>query len=728
MSSTKRPPSSFPVGMTPTSATGTYGPAPGSVSGSGKSPTTVPCTASGATGTTCWPAAPLTTAWCASGTSGRRAACRAFTCPHPRAAQCTASVSVPPTCTLPWHQPCTSWTSRCREGHRSCFWSPQLSRVETWLRESQGRRVTVAAKPPTRPMEPRGIVKAFPKRKKVREDPGNSIPPKIPKEEGMETPDEWLKPVTAYVLQAGVGQARAEIFHKQVVQNGGAVCHRLSSDVTHVIVAEDMDCERAFRLLKLTKLPSGLQLVKASWLSACIRDQKLLSTAGYRVFVPRRYLEEGELQKQQQVLGSEETQPPAEERAVKPNTEAQLGDSLQRGLGTPGEQQLAEKVSDGEDSEGEDASVTQGDLEALISGHYPVKSSEETSDSSSTVAQPASKWVCAQSSDSKKENHNQCITEKLEVLAKAYSVQGDKWRALGYNKAINALKSYHKPVTSYQEACKIPGIGKRMAEKILEILESGHLRKLDHISESVPVLELFSNIWGAGAKTAQMWYQQGFRTLDDIRSRAALSSQQAVGLRHYEDLLQRMPREEAAEIEHTVRQAALALKPGLVCVACGSYRRGKPTCGDVDVLVTHPDGQSHRGLFGKLLDSLRGSGFLTDDLVSQEDNGEQQKYLGVCRLPGPARRHRRLDIIVVPYSEFACALLYFTGSAHFNRSMRALAKSKGMSLSEHALSSAVVRGPGGAKVAPGRVVPTATERDVFLQLGLPYREPSQRDW
>ncbi|XP_010152386.1 PREDICTED: DNA polymerase lambda [Eurypyga helias] len=579
-------------------------------------------------------------------------------------------------------------------------------------------------------MEPRGIVKAFPKRKKVRDDSEKRVPPKIPKEEGTEIPEaEWLKPVTTYVLQAGIGQARVEIFHKQIVQNGGVVHNQLSSEVTHVIVAEDMDCDRAFRLLKLTKLPSGLQLVKASWLSACIRDQKLLSTTGYGVFIPRRYLEEGEQQKeQQQVLGSEETQPPAGEGAVKSNAVAQVGDSSQRGLGTLGQQQLAEKDSDDEDSEGEDASVTQGDLEALISGRYPVKSSEETSDSSSTVAQPASKWVCAQSSNSKKENHNQGITEKLEVLAKAYSVQGDKWRTLGYTKAINALKSYHKPVTSYQEACKIPGIGKRMAEKILEILESGHLRKLDHISESVPVLELFSNIWGAGVKTAQMWYQQGFRTLDDIHSKATLTSQQAVGLKHYADFLERMPREEAAEIEETVRQAALALKPGLVCVACGSYRRGKPTCGDVDVLVTHPDGQSHRGVFSKLLDSLRRSGFLTDDLVSQEDNGDQKKYLGVCRLPGPAQRHRRLDIIVVPYSEFACALLYFTGSAPFNRSMRALAKTKGMSLSEHALSSAVVRGPGGIKVASGHTLPTPTERDVFVQLGLPYREPSERDW
>ncbi|XP_012921562.1 DNA polymerase lambda isoform X2 [Heterocephalus glaber] len=279
-----------------------------------------------------------------------------------------------------------------------------------------------------------------------------------------------------------------------------------------------------------------------------------------------------------------------------------------------------------------------------------------------------------------------------------------------------------------EEACSIPGVGKRMAEKIMEILESGHLRKLDHISESVPILELFSNIWGAGTKTAQMWYHQGFRSLEDIRNQASLTDQQAIGLKHYSDFLERMPREEAAEIEQTVRVAAQALSPGLWCVACGSYRRGKLTCGDVDVLVTHPDGRSHRGIFSRLLDKLRQQGFLTDDLLSQEDHCQQQKYLGVCQLPGPGRRHRRLDIIVVPYSQFACALLYFTGSAHFNRSMRALAKTKSMSLSEHALCTAVVRDTQGSKLGPGHVLPTPTEKDVFWLLGLPYREPAERDW
>lgn len=101
--------------------------------------------------------------------------------------------------------------------------------------------------------------------------------------------------------------------------------------------------------------------------------------------------------------------------------------------------------------------------------------------------------------------------------------------------------------------------------------------------------------------------------------------------------------------------------------------------------------------------------------------------MGVCRLPGPGQRHRRLDIIVVPYKEFACARMYFTGSAHFNRSMRALAKTKQMSLSEHSLNKDVVR-RGNLKVYGGTPFATPTEEDVFSLLGIPYRPPHERDW
>ncbi|XP_005403927.1 PREDICTED: DNA polymerase lambda isoform X2 [Chinchilla lanigera] len=531
-----------------------------------------------------------------------------------------------------------------------------------------------------------------------------------------------MSSLRAHVVPTGIGRARAELFEKQIIQHGGQVCSAQAPEVTHIVVDEAMDCERALRLLRLPRLPPGAQLVKSAWLSLCLQDKRLVDTAGFCIPISSRYLDQSQPSQADQdssaphgtheVLLKTAVSPPS--RAVSPPQKAEEASST-----------YAQPSSDDETSDVEGPPVSAADLEALIRGHYPTPPEENSGPS--PAPETLAKWVCAQPSSQKVTNHNLHITEKLEVLANAYNVQGDKWRALGYAKAINALKSFHKPVSSYQEACSIPGVGKRMAEKIVEILESGHLRKLDHISESVPVLELFSNIWGAGTKTAQMWYHQGFRSLEDIRNLASLTAQQAIGLKHYNDFLERMPREEAAEIAHTVCVAAQAFNPGLLCVACGSYRRGKPTCGDMDVLVTHPDGRSHQGIFSRLLDKLRQQGFLTDDLVSQEDNGQQQKYLGVCRLPGPGRRHRRLDVIVVPYSEFACALLYFTGSAHFNRSMRALAKTKGLSLSEHALT-AVARSPQGWKVGPGRVLPTPTEKDVFQLLGLPYREPAERDW
>ncbi|KAM8911869.1 DNA polymerase lambda isoform 1-T1 [Lycaon pictus] len=576
-------------------------------------------------------------------------------------------------------------------------------------------------------MDPGGILKAFPKRRKIHANPSSKALAKIPKQEGGEEEGEWLSSLRAHVVPSGIGRARAELFEKQIIQHGGQICAAQASGLTHIVVDEGMDSERALRLVGLSQLPQGAQLVKSTWLSLCLQEGRLVDTAGFSICIPSRY---PELQPQLSKADQEFSAPPGSHEALlktaltPPRSATRPVSPPQRTEEAPSTQ--AQLGSDAETSDGEETQVSAADLEALISGHYSTH--PEGDDEPRPAPKGLDKWVCAQPSSQKAVNHNPHITEKLEVLAKAYSVQGDKWRALGYAKAINALKSFHKPVTSYQEAFGIPGIGKRMAEKIVEILESGHLRKLDHISESVPILELFSNIWGAGTKTAQMWYQQGYRTLEDIRNQASLTTQQAIGLKHYDDFLERIPREEATEIEQTVRKSAQAFNPGLLCVACGSYRRGKATCGDVDVLLTHPDGQSHQGIFSRLLDSLRRQGFLTDDLVSQEENGQQQKYLGVCRLPGPGRRHRRLDIIIVPYSEFACALLYFTGSAHFNRSMRALAKTKGMSLSEHALSTSVVRDTQGLKVGPGRVLPTPTEKDVFRLLGLPYREPVERDW
>jgi DNA polymerase lambda len=108
-----------------------------------------------------------------------------------------------------------------------------------------------------------------------------------------------------------------------------------------------------------------------------------------------------------------------------------------------------------------------------------------------------------------------------------------------------------------QEAKAIPGIGVRLAEKIWEIAESGELQKLKELTsqEETKAIELFTNVWGAGAFTARTWVQRGYRTLDDLKAEdAGLTRNQRIGLKHYDDFLERMSREEAAQIESVVRE------------------------------------------------------------------------------------------------------------------------------------------------------------------------------
>lgn len=74
---------------------------------------------------------------------------------------------------------------------------------------------------------------------------------------------------------------------------------------------------------------------------------------------------------------------------------------------------------------------------------------------------------------------------------------------------------------------------------------------------------------------------------------------------------------------------------------------------------------------------------------------------------------------------FGFALLYFTGSDHFNRSMRLFANKKGWSLSDRALKP--VTRVNGVNVATGASVVCSSEVDVFIALGMAYKDPRERN-
>jgi DNA polymerase IV len=82
-------------------------------------------------------------------------------------------------------------------------------------------------------------------------------------------------------------------------------------------------------------------------------------------------------------------------------------------------------------------------------------------------------------------------------------------------------------------------------------------------------------------------------------------------------------------------------------------------------------------------------------------------------------------LLFVPGAEFGAAMIYFTGNDIFNRSMRLLARKKGMCLNQRGLFKDVMRN-GQVKLNPGRLIEGRDERRIFEVLGVPWRPPEQR--
>ncbi|KAK3883805.1 hypothetical protein Pcinc_011891 [Petrolisthes cinctipes] len=545
--------------------------------------------------------------------------------------------------------------------------------------------------------------------------------------------EHFLLNVKCHIFPACFGSGRLKILRNLVSRYGGSNLENLpqkSDEVIYLMFEESVDSGQVKALLDPSQFTNALFL-SCRWLIECGKLKTKVDPENYEIVIKREKNEthvEPETTKLNQETSVHHASP-KQDTCSTTNNRYGRDDSVNC---FPARGELP-STSCIVDTQEEDTKETNTATCLELKNMSKSEAFTFDDDALKSLVKPfpqhlQEKFACARPSSSKKKDLNSHITTELEKLATTYKSKNDTWRALGYQKAISAIRNYPREISTREEALKIPGVGARLADKVAEIIESGRLRKVAEVceGEEAETLKLFMGVWGAGPHTAQAWYTQGFRTLDDLFTKATLTRHQEIGLRLYKDLNIRIPRTEAAEIETYVRETALGLVGDLKVEVCGSYRRGKATCGDVDMLITHPDGHSHENLFRPLLSHLRQTGFLTDDLVCQEDNGNQQKYLGVCRLPGKDRLHRRLDIIVVPYAEFAPAIMYFTGSAHFNRSMRLLATKMGMSLSEHGLRVGIVR-QGREKLNDGVLVDTPTEESIFTHLGLQYRPPHDRD-
>ncbi|KAJ3749331.1 Nucleotidyltransferase, partial [Lentinula detonsa] len=335
---------------------------------------------------------------------------------------------------------------------------------------------------------------------------------------------------------------------------------------------------------------------------------------------------------------------------------------------------------------------------------------------------------------------NEDIIRKLEELQELHKVkptEDDHWRVYSYSKSIRALRAHPTRIKSLEDAQKIPGIGKKTAQKIMEIIETGDLQRIAYErTEDVKVVSIFTKIYGVGIQTATMWYARGCRTIEDLCNGlgdVTLNEGQKIGIKFYDDLNSRMPREEAKAIFELIKPIALRIDPKLVVEIMGSYRRGKADCGDIDILITRcpDDGRKHEGdVLHELLQKLHIAGILTEDLpLPDYSKPLEAVYHGLCRLPNvPGTRRRCIDCLTVPWSSKGGALLYYTGDDMFNCLMRLLANKMGYSLNQRGLYAGVVRDPRNCtvKLNTGNLITSETEVEIFKALGVPWREPHER--
>ncbi|EHL02408.1 putative DNA polymerase lambda [Glarea lozoyensis 74030] len=334
-------------------------------------------------------------------------------------------------------------------------------------------------------------------------------------------------------------------------------------------------------------------------------------------------------------------------------------------------------------------------------------------------------------SASGKNPNDDCINAFLE-LAAFYERIRDTFRNMSYRKGATALRSQTRKITDYDEAREIFGIGHSLATKIVEFHRRGRLAKLEYtkLDGRDSIVQKFMKIYGVGASQADKWVDQGHKTLEDLVANVPLTENQKIGIAHYEDFNIRIPREEMHALGDIVKQAVAKIDPKVEATMGGSYRRGAKTSGDIDFMLTKPGTTSTLELLPflhSLVTYLQNTGFLVAALAvpSYRSADAGSKWHGACKLPDNPI-WRRIDLLLVPASEWGAALIYFTGDDIFNRSLRLLASKYDMRLNQRGLYEHCMRGKGRVKLTEGTLIKGLDERGIFERLGVPWRPPEER--
>ncbi|MCX6699273.1 MAG: DNA polymerase/3'-5' exonuclease PolX [Methanomicrobiales archaeon] len=304
---------------------------------------------------------------------------------------------------------------------------------------------------------------------------------------------------------------------------------------------------------------------------------------------------------------------------------------------------------------------------------------------------------------------NREVARKLLLLSELQEITGDNvFKIRAFYRAADIIDRLNNPVAlmSDEDLRLVPGIGPAIAKKVREIGKTGTCNELEELRAKVPpsLVELL-NLEGVGPKTiAVLWKKLNVQCIGDLEKAAAghrIRSLKGFGEKKEQGFLRSIALYRAAggrmdrvEAESVINNLSGAFTPGTWVVA-GSYRRGKSSIGDIDIVTT----ESASVINPKLKNRV-------DEVI---DEGERRTSVRV--------RGHRVDIRFTHERQLGSMLIYLTGSKEFNIRLREIAIESGRKVNEYGVQER----------ADGKIHEFSNEQDMFAFLGLQNIIPELRE-
>lgn len=312
------------------------------------------------------------------------------------------------------------------------------------------------------------------------------------------------------------------------------------------------------------------------------------------------------------------------------------------------------------------------------------------------------------------------LADQLDLLADLSEIlEEESFKVIAYRRAAGRIREAAVPIAELAlegRAKELPGIGKTIEAKVVEVVDDGEMHALTKRRGLVPAGVVdFLRLPGVGPKTAaRIWTQLGVTSLESLKTAAEegrLRDLSGMGTRSEEKILRALaagvgdqaePRRLLGQGLPAVRRVVgeLSAHPAAVAVSeAGSVRRRRETVRDLDLIATSTDPSA-------LIEAFC-TGAWVAEVVARGDT--KATVVGHDSL--------RFDLRVVPHECYGNVLQHFTGSKDHNIALREEAQRRGLSISEYGVTA----------VESGEVVTHASEDELYAFLGYATPPPELRE-